>query len=128
MAASAELLVSDLVISLVSGTKFLCSEVIALIRSEVDDICLQIINFEDLSSPPPPQPAIPQPTQANNRLATRCTFQFYSFHLDSPERNARSPESSREARRDTATLSRAEDFGISKRESEKGNRKRRANL
>lgn len=53
------------------GTKFLCSEVIALIRSEVDDICLQIINFEDLSSQPPPQPAIPPPSQANNRLATR---------------------------------------------------------
>lgn len=33
-----------------SGEKFLCSEVIAPIRSEVDDISLIIINFEDLSS------------------------------------------------------------------------------
>ncbi|XP_026671639.1 potassium voltage-gated channel subfamily H member 7 isoform X4 [Ceratina calcarata] len=56
------------------GTKFLCSEVIALIRSEVDDICLQIINFEDLSSQPAPQPAIPPPTQTNNRLATRYSM------------------------------------------------------
>lgn len=50
----------------------------------MDDICLQIINFEDLSSQPPPQPAIPPPSQTNNRLATRCMFQFYSFYFDSP--------------------------------------------
>lgn len=35
----------------ISGTKFLCSEVIAPIRSEIDDISLYIINFEDLSNP-----------------------------------------------------------------------------
>ncbi|XP_049953740.1 potassium voltage-gated channel subfamily H member 2-like isoform X1 [Schistocerca serialis cubense] len=34
------------------GTKFLCSQVIAPIKSEVDDICLYIINFEDLTAPP----------------------------------------------------------------------------
>ncbi|CAH1107560.1 unnamed protein product [Psylliodes chrysocephalus] len=34
------------------GTKFLCSEVIAPIRSEVDDISLIIINFEDLTTVP----------------------------------------------------------------------------
>ncbi|CAD6217364.1 GSCOCG00004807001-RA-CDS, partial [Cotesia congregata] len=56
----------------ISGTKFLCSEVIAPIRSEVDDICLQIINFEDLSAQPPPPPAVPPPSTTNNRLATRC--------------------------------------------------------
>ncbi|XP_076381623.1 potassium voltage-gated channel seizure isoform X6 [Megalopta genalis] len=61
------------------GTKFLCSEVIALIRSEVDDICLQIINFEDLSSQPPPQPAIPSPSQTNNRLVTRFDRARASF-------------------------------------------------
>ncbi|XP_076642283.1 voltage-gated inwardly rectifying potassium channel KCNH6-like isoform X3 [Halictus rubicundus] len=61
------------------GTKFLCSEVIALIRSEVDDVCLQIINFEDLSSQPPPQPAIPPPTQTNNRLVTRFDRARASF-------------------------------------------------
>ncbi|XP_025156617.1 potassium voltage-gated channel subfamily H member 2 isoform X4 [Harpegnathos saltator] len=61
------------------GTKFLCSEVIALIRSEVDDICLQIINFEDLSSQPPPQSAIPPPSQANNRLSTRFDRARASF-------------------------------------------------
>ena len=60
----------------VSGTKFLCSEVIALIRSEVDDICLQIINFEDLSAQPPPPPVAPPTSQTNNRLATRCEFTF----------------------------------------------------
>lgn len=61
------------------GTKFLCSEVIALIRSEVDDICLQIINFEDLSAQPPPQPSIPPPAQANNRLVTRFDRARASF-------------------------------------------------
>ncbi|OAD54981.1 hypothetical protein WN48_05861 [Eufriesea mexicana] len=54
-------------------TKFLCSVVIALIRSEVDDICLQIINFEDLSSQPPPQSTIPPASQTNNRLVTRSS-------------------------------------------------------
>lgn len=39
---------------LISGTKFLCSEVIAPIRSEVDDISLFIINFEDLTDPEAP--------------------------------------------------------------------------
>uniref|UniRef100_A0A4Y0BTV6 Cyclic nucleotide-binding domain-containing protein n=1 Tax=Anopheles funestus TaxID=62324 RepID=A0A4Y0BTV6_ANOFN len=38
------------------GSKFLCSEVIAPIRSEVDDISLFIINFEDLSNPTNPKP------------------------------------------------------------------------
>lgn len=38
----------------VSGSKFLCSEVIAPIRSEVDDISLIIINFEDLTTVPAP--------------------------------------------------------------------------
>lgn len=43
-----------------AGTKFLCSEVIAPIRSEIDDISLYIINFEDLSNP-----------QQNDSLASR---------------------------------------------------------
>ncbi|XP_055319905.1 potassium voltage-gated channel subfamily H member 6 isoform X4 [Sitodiplosis mosellana] len=43
------------------GTTFLCSEVIAPIRSEVDDISLYIINFEDLSNPlPAEQPLAPR--------------------------------------------------------------------
>lgn len=44
----------------ITGTKFLCSEVIAPIRSEIDDISLYIINFEDLSNP-----------QQNDSLASR---------------------------------------------------------
>jgi len=39
--------------SKILGAKFLCSEVIAPIRSDVDDISLFIINFEDLSNPTP---------------------------------------------------------------------------
>ncbi|XP_015602633.1 potassium voltage-gated channel subfamily H member 2 isoform X4 [Cephus cinctus] len=61
------------------GTKFLCSEVIALIRSEVDDICLQIINFEDLSAQPSPQPAIQPSSHGNNRLVTRFDRARASF-------------------------------------------------
>ncbi|KAJ8970263.1 hypothetical protein NQ317_017158 [Molorchus minor] len=36
------------------SSKFLCSEVIAPIRSEVDDISLIIVNFEDLTTVPAP--------------------------------------------------------------------------
>ncbi|XP_062553164.1 potassium voltage-gated channel subfamily H member 2 isoform X6 [Armigeres subalbatus] len=43
-----------------NGTKFLCSEVIAPIRSEVDDISLFIINFEDLTNPTSPEPLEPK--------------------------------------------------------------------
>jgi hypothetical protein len=52
-----------------AGTKFLCSEVIAPIKSEVDDICLYIINFEDLTAPP----AIPaeEAVEANHKLSKR---------------------------------------------------------
>ncbi|XP_055380018.1 potassium voltage-gated channel subfamily H member 7-like isoform X8 [Condylostylus longicornis] len=44
-----------------NGTKFLCSEVIAPIRSEADDISLYIINFEDLSNPTTSEPPIDEP-------------------------------------------------------------------
>lgn len=47
---------------LILGSKFLCSEVIAPVKSEVDDICLYIINFEDLTSPPSP---VEQPDPAS---------------------------------------------------------------
>ncbi|XP_073979824.1 voltage-gated inwardly rectifying potassium channel KCNH6-like isoform X3 [Rhodnius prolixus] len=47
------------------GTKFLCSEVIAPVKSEVDDICLYIINFEDLTSPQSPLDV----TAPNHRLS-----------------------------------------------------------
>jgi len=52
----------NVLFSLVSGSKFLCSEVIAPVKSEVDDICLYIINFEDLTSPPSP---VEQPDPAS---------------------------------------------------------------
>ncbi|XP_050535811.1 potassium voltage-gated channel subfamily H member 2 isoform X3 [Daktulosphaira vitifoliae] len=44
------------------GSKFLCSEVIAPVKSEVDDICLYIINFEDLTAPSSP---VDQPDPAS---------------------------------------------------------------
>lgn len=50
-----------------SGTKFLCSEVIAPIKSEVDDICLYIINFEDLTAPS--VPAEEEEVEANHKLS-----------------------------------------------------------
>lgn len=40
------------------GQKFLCSEVIAPIRSEDDDLSLYIINFEDLTNPQPMEPIV----------------------------------------------------------------------
>ncbi|BES94436.1 PAS [Nesidiocoris tenuis] len=54
------------------GTKFLCSEVIAPVKSEVDDICLYIINFEDLTSPQSPV----DDTSSNHRLIDRARQSF----------------------------------------------------
>jgi hypothetical protein len=76
----------------ISGTKFLCSEVIAPVKSEVDDICLYILNFEDLTASTPPMDerpgsssAQPVPTGGGthppvNRLGRR-KFQHTSFYL-----------------------------------------------
>nr|XP_034180293.1 potassium voltage-gated channel subfamily H member 2 isoform X10 [Osmia lignaria] len=86
------------------GTKFLCSEVIALIRSEVDDICLQIINFEDLSSQPPPQPAIPPPSQTNNRLVTRFDRARASFRAGLSRTGVVGPPRVRNRPRNTTNL------------------------
>ncbi|XP_066602663.1 uncharacterized protein, partial [Prorops nasuta] len=85
-------------------TKFLCSEVIALIRSEVDDICLQIINFEDLSSQPPPQPAIPPPSQDNNRLVTRFDRARASFRAGLSRTGVVGPPRVRNRPRTSASL------------------------
>ncbi|XP_030747357.1 potassium voltage-gated channel subfamily H member 2 isoform X2 [Sitophilus oryzae] len=49
------------------GSKFLCSEVIAPIRSEVDDISLIIINFEDLTTAP--APSLESSPVGKNRLS-----------------------------------------------------------
>ncbi|XP_076256580.1 potassium voltage-gated channel seizure isoform X4 [Rhynchophorus ferrugineus] len=49
------------------GSKFLCSEVIAPIRSEVDDISLIIINFEDLTTAP--TPSLESSPVGKNRLS-----------------------------------------------------------
>ncbi|XP_014616734.1 PREDICTED: potassium voltage-gated channel subfamily H member 6-like [Polistes canadensis] len=86
------------------GTKFLCSEVIALIRSEVDDICLQIINFEDLSTQPPPQAAIPPPSQANNRLVTRFDRARASFRAGLSRTGVVGPPRVRNRPRTTSNL------------------------
>uniref|UniRef100_A0A2S2PPN7 Potassium voltage-gated channel subfamily H member 7 n=1 Tax=Schizaphis graminum TaxID=13262 RepID=A0A2S2PPN7_SCHGA len=71
------------------GSKFLCSEVIAPVKSEVDDICLYIINFEDLTSPPSP---VEQPDPASRlskfdraRQSFRQSLRMSSFR----GRNAR---------------------------------------
>lgn len=59
----------------VLGSKFLCSEVIAPVKSEVDDICLYIINFEDLTSPPSP---VEQPDPAS-RLSKCNDYKRYTL-------------------------------------------------
>ena len=58
-----------------SGTKFLCSEVIAPIKSEVDDICLYIINFEDLTAPSAPAE---EGVEANHKLS-KCEWRLESW-------------------------------------------------
>ncbi|KAL7049357.1 hypothetical protein ACKWTF_003664 [Chironomus riparius] len=70
-----------------SGEKFLCSEVIAPIRSEADDISLFIINFEDLSGDPPTetQPDEDEPTKLTKfgraRASFRQSFRFGNMGL-----------------------------------------------
>ncbi|KAJ8913663.1 hypothetical protein NQ315_007380 [Exocentrus adspersus] len=56
------------------GSKFLCSEVIAPIRSEVDDISLIIINFEDLTTVP--APSLENSPIGKNRLIDRARASF----------------------------------------------------
>lgn len=56
------------------GSKFLCSEVIAPIRSEVDDISLFIINFEDLTNPTSPEPI--EPVKLSKRKHCTCSFRL----------------------------------------------------
>ncbi|XP_048513727.1 potassium voltage-gated channel subfamily H member 2 isoform X3 [Athalia rosae] len=86
------------------GTKFLCSEVIALIRSEVDDICLQIINFEDLSDQTSQPPAIPLPSHANNRLVTRFDRARASFRAGLSRTGVVGPQRVLGRQRQSATL------------------------
>ncbi|GLV38275.1 seizure [Carabus blaptoides fortunei] len=66
------------------GSKFLCSEVIAPIRSEVDDISLTIINFEDLTSTPPSleTPAVPKTGRLSKFDRARASFR-QGFRLGS---------------------------------------------
>uniref|UniRef100_A0A1Y1NGK5 PAS domain-containing protein n=1 Tax=Photinus pyralis TaxID=7054 RepID=A0A1Y1NGK5_PHOPY len=53
------------------GSKFLCSEVIAPIKSDVDDISLIIINFEDLTAKP--TASLETSPISKNRLS-KCKF------------------------------------------------------
>lgn len=62
----------------VSGSKFLCSEVIAPIRSEVDDISLIIINFEDLTAAP--AASLESSPVVKPRLS-KCKFKFLLMKL-----------------------------------------------
>ncbi|XP_070497645.1 voltage-gated inwardly rectifying potassium channel KCNH6 isoform X5 [Chironomus tepperi] len=70
-----------------NGEKFLCSEVIAPIRSEADDISLFIINFEDLSGDPPTetQPDEDEPLKLTKfgraRASFRQSFRFGNMGL-----------------------------------------------
>lgn len=64
------------------GTTFLCSEVIAPIRSEVDDISLYIINFEDLSNPMPVEaPIAPRLSKckSNRRVRENREIKMMNF-------------------------------------------------
>ncbi|XP_058465403.1 potassium voltage-gated channel subfamily H member 6 isoform X3 [Malaya genurostris] len=61
-----------------NGIKFLCSEVIAPIRSEVDDISLFIINFEDLSNPTTPE--LLEPVKLSKFDRARASFR-QSFRI-----------------------------------------------
>lgn len=53
-----------------TGSRFFCSQLIAPIRDENGDICLYILNFEDLSATS--QDEASSPTEAANHLMSRC--------------------------------------------------------
>ncbi|XP_055631731.1 potassium voltage-gated channel subfamily H member 6 isoform X3 [Toxorhynchites rutilus septentrionalis] len=71
------------------GTKFLCSEVIAPIRSEVDDISLFIINFEDLSNPISPEPIEPVKLSKFDRARASFRQSFRIGHIALRDRGLR---------------------------------------
>ncbi|XP_037044043.1 potassium voltage-gated channel subfamily H member 6 isoform X3 [Bradysia coprophila] len=64
-----------------NGQKFLCSEVIAPIRSEIDDISLFIINFEDLTNPAPAEPIVAARLSKFDRARASFRTKFGSMGL-----------------------------------------------
>lgn len=63
---------------LFSGSKFLCSEVIAPIKSEIDDISLIIINFEDLTTKP--SVSLESSPVSKGRFS-KCKYVFHYYSL-----------------------------------------------
>ncbi|XP_018911095.2 voltage-gated inwardly rectifying potassium channel KCNH6 isoform X3 [Bemisia tabaci] len=62
------------------GTKFLCRQVIATVKCEEEDVCLYIIDFEDLSAPPP-EPPEDEPSAVRLSKFDRARASFKrSFH------------------------------------------------
>ncbi|OXA58490.1 Potassium voltage-gated channel subfamily H member 6 [Folsomia candida] len=53
-----------------TGSRFYCSNLIAPVRDENGDICLYLLNFENLSSTTPEEGA--SPTEVANHLLSRC--------------------------------------------------------
>ncbi|XP_065206495.1 potassium voltage-gated channel subfamily H member 2 isoform X2 [Planococcus citri] len=68
------------------GTKFRCSEVIAPVKSEADDISLYIINFEDLSAPSSPVEDLQQNLPLSKFDRARQSFR-QSLRMGSLRRN-----------------------------------------
>lgn len=67
----------DYVLLLLVGTRFFCSQLVAPIRDENGDICLYILNFEDLSSTDQDEDS--SPTEAIPLLLSRCKLNFDFF-------------------------------------------------
>lgn len=61
-----------------TGARFFCSQLVAPVRDENGDICLYVLNYEDLSATSQDEAS---PPEAANHLMSRCESCFLFTHF-----------------------------------------------